>query len=128
LEETRRTEPGRLTQAFLRVAVPSPPGVATDADDAAARERRQLTDGFGNALAKAFELAFTPAIFGFLGWLLDRRLGTEPLFLLLFVVIVFAYEVWKLLFAYSTELAEQQAKLLGRSVPAEPSQPEDTGP
>jgi F0F1-type ATP synthase assembly protein I len=126
LEEARRTEPGRLTQAFLRVAVPSPPGVATDAD-AAARERRQLTDGFGNALAKAFELAFTPAIFGFLGWLLDRRLGTEPLFLLLFVVIVFAYEVWKLLFAYSTELAEQQAKLLGRSAPAEPSQPEDTG-
>ena len=42
--------------------------------------RRELNNGFGEALAKAFELAVTPAIFAFLGHLLDRRLGTSPLF------------------------------------------------
>jgi F0F1-type ATP synthase assembly protein I len=106
--------------------VPSNADPGSDADDAT-RERRQLTNGFGNALAKAFELALTPAIFGFLGWLLDRRLGTEPLFLVLFVVIVFVYEAWKLLSAYSSDLADQQAKLLSQGAPAEPDRPEGSG-
>ena len=42
-------------------------------------------------LAKAFELVVTPGIFGFLGWLLDHKVGTTPLFTLLFTLIVFGY-------------------------------------
>jgi F0F1-type ATP synthase assembly protein I len=106
--------------------VPSNAAQGSDADDTTS-ERRELTNGFGNALAKAFELALTPAIFGFLGWLLDRWLGTAPLFLVLFVVIVFVYEAWKLLSAYSRDLADQQAKLLSQGVPVEPGQPEGNG-
>ena len=42
--------------------------------------------GFGDGLSAAFELVVTPAIFGFLGFLLDRLLGTVPLFTLVFSV------------------------------------------
>jgi F0F1-type ATP synthase assembly protein I len=95
----------RLTQALTRLV----PKTAPSEDD-----RRQLNKGFGDALASAFELAFTPALFGLLGWRLDVWLGTEPLFLLLFVVIVFVYEVWKLYTQYARDLDRHQADLLGR--------------
>ena len=58
-------------------------------------QRRELNNGFGESLAKAIELVTTPAIFGFLGYLLDRRLGTTPLFLLLFALVTFFYLAWK---------------------------------
>jgi F0F1-type ATP synthase assembly protein I len=105
-DETRRTEAGRLTQAVARLV----PSTAPDGDD-----RRQLTRGFGDALAWAFELALTPALFGLLGWRLDVWLGTEPVFLLAFVVIVFVYEVWKLYMRYARDLDRHQADLLGRA-------------
>ena len=34
-------------------------------------EKREIKQGSGDAMAAAFELVATPAIFGFLGWLLD---------------------------------------------------------
>lgn len=53
------------------------------------RERRELNKGFGDGLAKAFEFAITPAVFGFLGHLADRALGTEwVLMVLAFLVSV----------------------------------------
>ena len=68
------------------------------------RATRDVSTGFGDGLAAAFEMIATPAIFGFLGWLLDRRLGTAPLFLLVFALVVFGYEIWKLVRRYSTEM------------------------
>lgn len=47
------------------------------------RERRDLYNGFGNTLARAFELVVTPLLFGLVGVLVDRRTGTGPLFALL---------------------------------------------
>jgi F0F1-type ATP synthase assembly protein I len=93
--------------------VPSTPatggGADTDGED-----RRALTNGFGDTMAKAFEMVATPAVFGFLGWLLDRWLGTKPLFLLSFVIIVFVYEVWKLFAGYGAAMAEHEARLTGK--------------
>ncbi len=43
-------------------------------------ERQELYNGFGKGLALAFELALTPAIFGLIGYGLDRWLGTLPVF------------------------------------------------
>jgi F0F1-type ATP synthase assembly protein I len=52
-------------------------------------DRQHLYNGAGNGLARAFELAVTPIVFGLLGHLLDRRLGTSPLFLtVLFLVCI----------------------------------------
>ena len=42
------------------------------------REKRELYNGFGNALSRAFELVVTPLIFGLGGHLLDGALGTGP--------------------------------------------------
>ena len=53
------------------------------------RERRETYNGFGEALARAFELAVTPVLMGGGGWLLDRWLGTSPVFtIVLFVLAV----------------------------------------
>ena len=57
-------------------------------------EKRQIRAGAGDALAKAFEMIATPAIFGVGGWLVDGRLGTFPLVTLILVVVVFGYQVW----------------------------------
>ena len=46
------------------------------------RQRRELNQGLGDAFATAFEFAATTAIFLGLGWLLDRWLGTAPIFMI----------------------------------------------
>jgi hypothetical protein len=56
--------------------------------------------GFGDGMAAAFELVMTPALFGGAGFLLDRAIGTTPLFTLLLSVLVLCYVVWKLWVQY----------------------------
>lgn len=68
------------------------------------REQRQMRDGAGDAFSAAFEMIITPAIFGLLGWFIDSRLGTFPVFTLVLVAITLAYEVWKLYTRYSAEM------------------------
>ena len=73
------------------------------------RERRELNNGFGNAMSRAFELAATPAIFAGFGWLIDRQLGTSPLFLLVlffFAIAGVGYMAWK---KYDAEMAAHEA-------------------
>jgi F0F1-type ATP synthase assembly protein I len=73
------------------------------------RERRELNNGFGDALSRAFELAATPAIFAGLGWLIDRQVGTSPLFLLILfflAIIGVGYMTW---FRYEEEMREHEA-------------------
>lgn len=42
------------------------------------RQRQELNRGFGDGLARAFELAVTPLVFAAIGYGLDRLLGTGP--------------------------------------------------
>ena len=74
-------------------------------------DRRDLYNGFGDSLARAVELVTTPAIFGFLGWLLDGRLGTRPLFMILFGAFVFGYVAWKMWMGYDATMRAEQSKL-----------------
>ena len=70
---------------------------------------RELYNGFGDGLARAFELALTPALFGGLGWLLDGWLGLAPLFtivLFLFGVAGTSYMAW---FRYDAEMRRVEA-------------------
>jgi F0F1-type ATP synthase assembly protein I len=116
LKTTGRTESGRLTDAFARLVPQTAPVDPTDVDrnDPERAARLELTNGFGNALAKAFELVATPAVFALLGWLLDRWLGTEPVFMLTFALVVFGYEVWKLFLGYGAAMDEHEARLMGK--------------
>lgn len=72
------------------------------------RAIQEVNTGFGDGLASAFELIATPAIFGFLGHLLDQKLGTGSLFLIVFALGVFGYEVWKLVGTYNRQMAKHE--------------------
>jgi F0F1-type ATP synthase assembly protein I len=76
------------------------------------RDRRELNNGFGNALTVAVELTVTPMIFGFFGYLLDGRLGTRPVFMLVFFLFVLGYVVWKQFGLYSKTMDREQARML----------------
>lgn len=69
-------------------------------------ETGRLRAGAGDALAKAFEMIATPAIFGVGGWLVDGRLGTFPLVTLILVVVVFGYQVWSFARDYGASMDE----------------------
>jgi len=77
-------------------------------------ERRELNNGFGEALSRAFEIAVTPAIFGVGGYLLDRKLGVVPLFTLVFSLFVIGYILWKYWKVYEADMARHEQALPSR--------------
>jgi F0F1-type ATP synthase assembly protein I len=77
------------------------------------RDRQDLNNGFGNALSRAVELAVTPMIFGFLGYLLDGRFGTRPVFMLVGFLLVLGYTLWKHYVLYSAARDREQRRVLG---------------
>jgi F0F1-type ATP synthase assembly protein I len=84
--------------------------------------QRALANGFGVAMGTATELALLPAVFGALGWYLDGRLGTEPVFLVALLVFAFAGMLVRAWLGYDKEMREQEAGLytrLGRRGPKE---------
>lgn len=68
------------------------------------RAMQEINTGFGDGLATAFEMVATPAIFGFLGYLVDRWVGTNLVFMLTFGLVVFGYMLWKLAARYTREM------------------------
>ena len=60
----------------------------------------QLYNGFGDTLARAFEMAMAPVLFTGLGYLIDRWLGTRPIFLVIFAVLGVVGAVLKAWYAY----------------------------
>jgi F0F1-type ATP synthase assembly protein I len=72
------------------------------------REKRELNNGFGDALARAFEFAVTPLLFGFLGHLLDMRLDTSPIMLLVFAGFAVAGMFVKMRYAYDQAMTAQE--------------------
>ena len=67
-------------------------------------QKRQIRAGAGDALAKAFEMIATPAVFGVGGWLVDNRLGTFPVVTLVLVLVVFSYQVWSFARSYGASM------------------------
>ena len=87
------------------------PGFWTTVFDLSAK--RELNRGFGNALSTAVELAVTPAIFAFIGWWIDRWLGTRPVFFLFLFAFTVSYVSWKQFSAYGATMRRQEQELLG---------------
>lgn len=73
------------------------------------RGLRDVNTDLGDGLAAAFELIATPFLFGFLGYLLDQKLGTHLVFLFTFAFVVLAYEVWKLVSKYLDAMEAHEA-------------------
>lgn len=79
-------------------------------------DRRELYNGLGDGLSRAFELALTPAIFAGLGWFADRAAGTTPLFTILLFLFAMAGAVYMAWFRYDEEMRRhEQNALLSRS-------------
>ena len=74
-------------------------------------ERRELNNGAGEALSRAFELALTPVLMGGLGWLIDRWLGTGPWLFIFLFLFTFCYLVWKFAHDYDLEMREHERKM-----------------
>ena len=75
--------------------------------------KRELNNGFGNALNAAVELAVTPALLALLGWRIDLWLGTSPIFLLVLFTFTVGYVAWKQLRAYDVTMRRQEQELFG---------------
>ena len=74
------------------------------------RDRRDLYNGFGDGLARAFEFAATPAIFGFFGWLIDRWAGTSPLFMILLGTLCLIGMFIRMWYEYDANMRQHEAK------------------
>lgn len=88
--------------------------------DGAPLAQRALNHGFGNAMGTATELALLPGLFGLLGWWLDGRFGTSPVFLvgcLLFAFVGMFVRAW---LGYDREMREQEAGLYTRLARRQP--------
>ena len=72
---------------------------------------RDLNRGFGDTLSRAFEFAAVVGVFLFLGWALDRWLGTQPVFMIVLVVFALIGQGVRLYYAYDAKMREHEAAL-----------------
>jgi len=75
--------------------------------------KRELNNGFGNALSTAVELAVTPAMMALVGWQIDRWLGTSPFVFLFLFAFTVGYVSWREYTRYQSKMARQEQQLLG---------------
>jgi F0F1-type ATP synthase assembly protein I len=74
---------------------------------------RHLNKGFGDTLTAAFEFALTLGLFLLLGWLLDRWLGTQPIFMIVLSVFAVVGLLVRMWLAYDREMRRHEERLLG---------------
>ena len=73
--------------------------------------RRDLYQGFGNALATAVELVGAPLLFAFVGWFLDRTLHWSPVLTIIFGLYGLVGGVVRAYYRYVAKMnAEQEVK------------------
>jgi F0F1-type ATP synthase assembly protein I len=73
---------------------------------------REINNGAGDALSRAFELTLTPVILGAVGWFLDARFGTRPWIALTLFAFTIGYLAWKFYVRYDADMREQERRLL----------------
>lgn len=81
------------------------------------REKRALYNGFGDTMTRAVEFVAAPAVFGFLGHLVDRALSTGALFAIALAVFALIGVFVRAYFAYEVAMRAHEADApWGRSV------------
>ena len=74
-------------------------------------EQRELNQGFATTLNKGFEFAVMMALFGGIGFVIDRALGTSPIFVALLMVIAFVGQTARLWYAYVAAMQRYEDEL-----------------
>ena len=72
-------------------------------------QRRELYQGFGDTLAVAFELAFTPVVLGLMGYGLDRWIGTLPILTIVFVLMAIVGLSARMWYGYCARMKVHEA-------------------
>ena len=75
-------------------------------------EQRQGGGNGAETLSKGVELVLTTVIVGGLGALLDAWLGTGPWLMFALGGFALAYQVWKIVIGYETEMRAHEEQLL----------------
>jgi hypothetical protein len=89
-------------------------GVRHEPTSAKHLQQRAIATGFGSAMGTATEIALLPAVFGALGWFIDGRLGTQPVFLVALLVFAFAGMLVRAWLGYDKDMREQERGLYTR--------------
>lgn len=79
--------------------------------------KRDLYNGFGDTLARAFEFAAVLAIFGAGGWGLDRWLDTSPVFTIVTVIVATVGLFARLWYGYEAAMQAEEARAPWRAGP-----------
>ena len=72
-------------------------------------DTQRLYNGFGNTLARAFELVVTPSLFGLIGYGIDRALGTLPIFTVTLAVFCVIGMSVKMYYGYIVAMEAHEA-------------------
>lgn len=83
------------------------------AESGATSDRRagpQLADLQLNQSSGAYELVLSAVVFGLIGFLIDRQIGSTPVFLLIFSIAGLAGATISLYYRYKHRIAEIQAE------------------
>lgn len=75
-------------------------------------ERRELYNGFGNALALAMEFALGPVIFGGLGWWLDQRFEIFPVLTVVLGIVGVVASFLRMWYRYDAEMREKESRAI----------------
>jgi F0F1-type ATP synthase assembly protein I len=67
-------------------------------------QRSEPSNNYGDGMSIAFELVGTPAIFGVMGYGLDRWLGTTPLFTILLALVALGTVAGLTIWRYNAEI------------------------
>ena len=97
------------TEAAEREEGPPVEGWRRALSPAVLTERRQLYQGFGDTLALAFELAFTPVIIGLMGYGLDRWFGILPVLTIVFVLMAIVGMSARMWYGYDARMKVHEA-------------------
>ncbi len=76
--------------------------------------RRELNNGFGDSLSRAFELAFTPALFAGFGYVIDRLLGIVPVLTIALMILAVFGELALWWYRYDHKMSQLEAELIAK--------------
>ena len=74
------------------------------------RYQRDTYNGFGDTLARGFELAVTPAVFAAIGYGLDRWFGTVPVMMIVLLVFAIVGMFVRMWYGYDQEMKRHEAE------------------
>lgn len=76
------------------------------------RAPKSLATGSSDSLGRGMDMALTMAVFLGLGWLLDRWLGTAPLFMIVLTVFAAIGQFLRLKYVYDAHMTRLEAQRL----------------